>query len=382
MRMADIHGTCGERFEAVRGALAKNLDSGEELGASIVVDIDGDHVVDMWGGFRDEARTTGWDQQTSTNVCASTKTVTSLAALMLVDREELGVDQPVAKYWPEFAANGKQDVLVRHVMSHASGVSGLDQPATVEVLYDWEQATSRMAAQAPWWEPGTASGYHALNYGHLVGEVVRRISGKPLKQFVAAEIAGPLGADFQIGAIESDWDRIAPVVPPPPLPFDFAALPADSPTVRTLTGPLAEAANANTPAWRGADIGAANGHGNARSVARILSVISRGGAVDGVRLLRPETIELIFREQANGIDVVLGVPLRLGIGYGLPQLDILPYVPDEKICFWGGWGGSVIIMDVGRKMTIAYMMNKMGPGIIGSERSAKYVSAIYKALAS
>ena len=191
--MADIHGTCDERFEAVRGALAKNLDSGEELGASIVVDIDGDNVVDMWGGFRDEARAIPWDEHTITNVWSSTKTVTSLAALMLVDRGELDVDQPVAKYWPEFAANGKQDVLVRHVMSHASGVSGLDQPAPVEVLYDWEQATSRMAAQAPWWEPGTASGYHALNYGHLVGEIVRRISGKTLKQFVAEEIAGTAG---------------------------------------------------------------------------------------------------------------------------------------------------------------------------------------------
>jgi CubicO group peptidase (beta-lactamase class C family) len=380
--MADVSGICDGRFEEVKRELAESLDSGEELGASIALDLDGDVVIDMWGGYRDEARTQPWDTDTITNVWSTTKTVTSLAALMLVDRGQLDVDAPVAQYWPEFAAAGKEGVLVRHLMSHMSGVSGLDQPAVVEDLYDWDKSTARFAAQAPWWEPGTASGYHALNYGHLVGEVLRRITGKSLKQFVAEEIAGPLGADFQIGAVESDWDRIAPVVPPPPLPFDFAALPADSPTVRTLTGPLAEASNANTPAWRGADIGAANGHGNARSVARILSVISRGGEVDGVRLLRPETIELIFREQANGIDVVLGVPLRLGIGYGLPQLDILPYVPDEKICFWGGWGGSVIIMDVGRKMTIAYMMNKMGPGIIGSERSAKYVSAIYKSLAS
>jgi CubicO group peptidase (beta-lactamase class C family) len=380
--MADVSGTCDGRFEEVKRELAQSLDSGEELGASIALDLDGDVVIDMWGGYRDEAHTQPWDADTITNVWSTTKTVTSLAALMLVDRGQLDVDAPVAQYWPEFAAAGKEGVLVRHLMSHMSGVSGLDQPAVVEDLYDWDKSTARFAAQAPWWEPGTASGYHALNYGHLVGEVLRRITGKSLKQFVAEEIAGPLGADFQIGAVESDWDRISPVVPPPPLPFDFAALPADSPTVRTLTGPLAEASNANTPAWRGADIGAANGHGNARSVARILSVISRGGEVDGVRLLRPETIELIFREQANGIDVVLGVPLRLGIGYGLPQLDILPYVPDEKICFWGGWGGSVIIMDVGRKMTIAYMMNKMGPGIIGSERSAKYVSAIYKSLAS
>src|SRR6185437_7289296 len=162
-------------------------------------------------------------------------------------------------------------VLVRHVMSHASGVSGLDQPAPIEVLYDWEQATSRMAAQAPWWEPGTASGYHALNYGHLVGEIVRRVSGKTLKQFVAEEIAGPLGADFQIGAVESDWNRISDVIPPPPLPFDLEAAGPDSPAVKTLNGPPTPAEAANTPGWRGADIGGANGHGNARSVARIMS---------------------------------------------------------------------------------------------------------------
>jgi len=265
-------------------------------------------------------------------------------------------------------------------MSHSSGVSGLDQPAVVEDLYDWQKATSRMAAQAPWWKPGTASGYHALNYGHLVGELVRRISGKPLKQFVAEEIAGPLGADFQIGAAESDWARIADVVPPPPLAFDLEALGLDSPAVKTLTGPAIDAGVANTPDWRLADLGAVNGHGNARSVARIMSVVSRGGQTGGVRLLSPETIGLIFREQLNGVDLVLGVPLRLGIGYGLPRPDLLPWLPDERICFWGGWGGSMIIMDTGRRMTISYMMNKMAPGIIGSDRSATYGQAIYDAV--
>jgi CubicO group peptidase (beta-lactamase class C family) len=378
--MADIYGTCDARFEALRSALARNLDSGDELGASLVIDVDGDIVVDLWGGFRDEKRTTAWSEHTITNVWSTTKTITSLAALMLVDRGELDVDAPVARYWPEFAAQGKQDILVRHLMSHASGVSGLDQPAVIEDLYDWPASTSRMAAQAPWWEPGTASGYHALNYGHLVGEVVRRISGKMLKQFVAEEIAGPLGADFQIGAAEGDWDRIADVVPPPPLPFNLDALDPASPTVRTLTGPAIEAEVANTPGWRRADLGAVNGHGNARSVARVMSVVARGGEVDGVRLLGPETIDLIFREQQNGIDMVLGVPLRFGIGYGLPRLDMLPWLPDEKICFWGGWGGSMIVMDVGRRMTISYMMNKMGPGVIGSDRSAEYGQAIYDAV--
>ena len=377
--MAELNGTCDPRFDAVRDALAGNIDSGEELGASLVVDIDGERVMDVWGGFRDPGHTTAWDENTITNVWSTTKTITSLAALMLADRGQLDVYAPVADYWPEFAASGKQDVRVRHLLSHTSGVSGLEQPATPEDLYDWETSTSRMAAQAPWWTPGTASGYHALNFGHLVGEVVRRVSGKPLKQFVAEEIAGPLGADFQIGAAPADWSRIADVIPPPPLPIDLAAIAQDSPAFKTMTGPGPDAAVANTPGWRSADIGAANGHGNARSVARIMSVLARGGEVDGVRLLGPDTIGLIFDEQMDGIDVVLGVPLRWGIGYGLPQAS-LPWIPAGRICFWGGWGGSVILMDLDRHMTISYMMNKMGAGIIGSERSAAYTRAVYDAV--
>jgi CubicO group peptidase (beta-lactamase class C family) len=260
-------------------------------------------------------------------------------------------------------------------------VSGLEQPATVEDIYDWEGSTARMAAQAPWWEPGTASGYHALNYGHLIGEVVRRVSGKSLKRFVAEEIAAPLGADLQIGAVESDWGRIAEVIAPPLLPIDLGAAGPDSPAVKTFTGPGPRAEEANTPAWRRADIGGANGHANARGVARALSSVARDGDVDGVRLLSPRTIDLIFDEQANGVDLVLGVPLRWGIGFALPQSDTLPWILDERICFWGGWGGSMIILDLGRRMTISYMMNKMGAGIIGSDRSAEYVTRVYEAVA-
>lgn len=378
MAQTQVHGTCSQSFEPVRAALAENLASGAELGASIVIDVDGETVADLWGGYADEARRTPWEQDTITNVWSTTKTVTNLAALMLVDRGELDVHAPVARYWPEFAANGKQDVQVRHLLSHNSGVSGWDKPFSTQDMYDWEKATSRLASQAPWWEPGTASGYHALNQGHLVGEVVRRVTGKPLKQFVAQEIADPLGADFQIGALERDWGRIADVVPPPPLPFDMASIDPQGPMFKTMTGPVPDAAAANTPGWRNADMGACNGHGNARSVARILSAISRGGAVDGIRLLSPSTIDLIFEEQSSGPDLVLGVPLRFGIGYGLPN-ETIPYLTGERICFWGGWGGSIIAMDLDRRMTISYMMNKMGPGIIGSDRSEAYVRAIYGA---
>jgi CubicO group peptidase (beta-lactamase class C family) len=247
-------------------------------------------------------------------------------------------------------------------------------------MYDWDTSTSRLAAQVPWWEPGTASGYHAQNQGHLIGELVRRATGKHLKRFVAEEIAGPLGADFQIGAVEADWGRIAPVVPPPPLPFDLAAMDPNSPAVKTLIGPVADANNANTEGWRRADMGGLNGHGNARSVTRIMKAISLDGMSEGVRLLSPDTISLIFREQSHGVDLVLGVPLRFGIGFALPETVTVPYVPQGRVCYWGGWGGSLILMDLDSRTTVSYIMNKMAPGIIGSDRSEAYLRTVLDCL--
>jgi CubicO group peptidase (beta-lactamase class C family) len=377
--MAEMSGTCDARFAPVRDALAEQLER-NELGASIVLDVDGETVVDIWGGWCDTERRRPWERDTITNVWSTTKTVTNLAALMLIDRGQVDAYAPVADYWPEFAANGKEAIEVRHILSHTSGVSGWDAPFVVADMYDWTSSTERLAAQAPWWEPGTASGYHANNQGHLVGEIVRRVTGLPLKRFVAEQIAGPLGADFQIGAAERDWPRIAPVVPPPPLPIDLASLPPESPMYKTFTGPVAEAGNANTAAWRQADMGALNGHANARSVVRIIKALSLGGAVDGTRLLSPETIDLIFDEQSHGTDLVLAVPLRFGIGYALPETETVPYVPQGRCCYWGGWGGSVIMADLDRRVTLGYMMNNMAAGIIGSDRSEAYVRAAYACL--
>ncbi|OJD14486.1 hypothetical protein AJ78_05170 [Emergomyces pasteurianus Ep9510] len=380
-----VQGDYEEAFAPVKDLFQKFIDTDEELGGSITVNIDGRNVMDIWGGHRDEARTSPWTRDTITNVWSTTKIITNLAALMLVDRGQLDVFEKVATYWPEFAANGKQDIEVRHFLAHTSGVSGWEQPVELADMFELKAATDKLATQKPWWEPGTASGYHAQNQGHLVGELVRRVSGKSLKQFVAEEIAGPLGADFQIGAGESDWDRIATIIPPPPMNVDMSALPADSPGVKTYTGPVANPAAPNTPAWRKAELGALNGHGNARSVARILSAVALGGGeVNGVRLLSQKTIDLIFQEQSNGVDLVLGIPIRWGIGFALPLQAMAPFLPEdtERICFWGGWGGSLAIADLERRMTITYMMNKMGPGIIGSSRSDAYVRAIYAALAS
>jgi CubicO group peptidase (beta-lactamase class C family) len=379
--VAEISGYTSSAFEPLVDIMSASLDAGDDLGASLAVTIEGEMVVDTWGGWADPERTRPWEEDTITNVWSTTKTMTSLCALVLADRGELDVDAPVATYWPEFAANGKEGVLVRHLMGHTSGVSGWAQPVVVEDLYDWEKSTSMLAAQAPWWEPGTASGYHALNQGHLVGEVIRRISGQSLGEFFAKEVAGPLGADFHIGLDPVHDHRVSNVVPPPPLPFDFSTLDMDSVMVKTFTGPLPDASVSWTPEWRRAQIGAANGHGNARSVARIQAVVANGGEVDGVRLLTPDTIDLIFREQSNGVDLVLGTPLRFGIGYSLPQPDSFPYIPEGRICFWGGWGGSMIVIDLDRRVTISYMMNKMAGGLVGNTTSAALITAAYAALA-
>ncbi|NMO04186.1 beta-lactamase family protein [Gordonia sp. TBRC 11910] len=373
-----VNGHNDARFDALRDTFAATIDSGEELGAALAIDVDGETVVDLWGGHRDAARTLPWESDTIVNVWSTTKEITALAILLCVDRGLVDLDAPVARYWPEFAANGKQDITVAQLMSHTSGVSGWDQPFAVEDMYDWDLSTSRLAAQAPWWEPGTASGYHAQNQGHLLGEVIRRVTGKHLKAFVAEEISGPLGTDLQIGAGPDDDARIAEIIPPPPLPIDFESLDPASPMMKTFTGPAATAEAANTVAWRRADMGALNGHTNARGLVGTLSLISRGSV--GPLTLSSATIDRIFDEQYRGVDLVLAVPLRWGIGFGLPEPQTLPYIPDERICFWGGWGGSLTVMIPEKKTTISYVMNKMAPGIIGSDRAAAYLSAAFEAL--
>lgn len=363
-----LGGTCDGRFEPVRELFAAKLESGEDLGASLAVNIDGEVVVDLWGGWTDEARTVPWATNTITNIFSTTKAMTSLAALVLIDCGELDLDAAVAKYWPEFAANGKAGITVRRLLSHTSGVSGWERPITLEDVYDWEKSTALLAAQAPWWEPGTASGYHMLNYGHLIGEVIRRVTGLRLGEFLAARVAGPLGADFHIGLPPSEFHRVANIVVPPPVPadapgFDATQLDPKSVAFRTWTNPAMPPDYSGTEGWRRADIGAANGHGNARSLARLQSAVACGGAVDGVRLLSSRTIDRIFEVQSDGIDLVIGMPSRWGVGYGLAQ--------EGRVCFGAGTGGSLVAIDADRRITIAYVMNKIGSGSIAAALGEK-----------
>ncbi|HEX3566488.1 MAG TPA: serine hydrolase domain-containing protein [Acidimicrobiales bacterium] len=375
--MADVHGTCDSSFEGVREALANSLDAGTDVGASVAVLVEGQPVVDIWGGFVDEAHSRPWERDTITNVWSTTKTMTFLCALMLADRGELDFYAPVARYWPEFAAGGKEAVEVRHLMAHMAGLSGWTEKIEPEDLADWEKCTSLLAAQEPWWEPGTASGYHALTQGYLIGEVVRRITGATIGTWFASEVAGPLGADFHIGLPAKEDGRVSLVIPPPAIGL-AGADPGDI-AVRTFTSPLLDAAMATQEWWRRAEIPAANGQGNARSVATVQSIIAGGGEARGVRLLSTEGCDVVFDEQSNGKDLVLGVPMRFGMGYGLSG-DLMPMGP--RACFWGGYGGSLIVMDQDARLTVSYVMNKMAGGLSGDLRGANIVMAAVMGLAA
>ena len=366
--MVEVSGHCDERFEVVRDTLASSLERGDDVGASVAVLVDGEPVVDLWGGFADEARTRPWVKDTITNVWSTTKTMTFVCMLTLADRGELDFDAPVARYWPEFAAAGKDAVEVRHLLGHTAGLSGWTEPLAVEDLADWDRCTSMLAAQEPWWPPGTASGYHAVTQGYLVGEVVRRITGTSIGTWFAEEVAKPLGADFWIGLPASEDGRVSPVIPPPAMHGEGMSEIAQ----RTLANPPLDPAVPHQAWWRRAEIPAANGQGNARSVAAVQSIVAGAGEARGTRLFSAQTCERIFEEQANGTDLVLGVPMRFGMGYGLAG-ELLPLGP--RACFWGGFGGSVIVMDLDTRVTVCYVMNRMESGLVGDTRGAAIVLA-------
>jgi len=365
--MTEIHGTCHEAFGAVRDQFEKNFADGLEVGASVCVTQDGETVVDLWGGDADTAGRP-WEADTICNVWSTTKTMAATVVLLLVSRGELDLDAPVATYWPEFAANGKEGVLVRHVLAHTAGLPGWDPAIAPTDLYDQDLLAANLAAQAPWWEPGTNAGYHLITQGHLEAEIVRRITGRTIGTIFRDEVAGPLGAEFHIGLPESEEPKVAEIIPPSSAELaDLTAAPADDVGLRATVSTPLTGAEPNTRAWRAAEIPAAGGTGNARGVARVHALLANGGTLDGVSLLSPGTVERIFDEQIHVTDQVLRVPMRYGIGFGL-MTELIPLSPNPRSCFWGGWGGSIAVIDCDTRTTVAYVMNKMASGLVGDTR--------------
>ena len=390
-------GTCAPRFAEVREEFERNLAERGEVGASVCITVDGETVVDLWGGVADPETGRPWDRDTICVVWSSTKGAAALCALMLVSRGQLGLDDRVSDTWPEFAKHGKDDITVRQLLSHQAGLAAISEPLPDGGLCDWELVVDLLAKQEPLWEPGTRNGYHALTFGHLVGELVRRVDGRSLGTFFADEVARPLDLDFWIGLPDELEPRVAPIIGADP-PADLADLPGfyqqaitDPTSIPALvllnSGGLMAPGAINTRAVHAAEIPAANGITNARGLAGMYRPLALGGVVDGFRLVDEATlVEAARVAVATSRDAVLDVPTRFGLGF-MKALDnrvgggiegsVL--LSDDAFGHVGA-GGSFGIADPRARMSFGYAMNKQGGGLGMNLRGQALADAAYRAL--
>jgi CubicO group peptidase (beta-lactamase class C family) len=385
--MIEVHGHCDSRFARVRDVFAGAFARGAEVGAALAIVVEGRPVLDLFAGHADLARTRPWRRDTIANVYSTTKGLAALCLLQLVEQGKVDLDAPVARYWPAFAAADKDELPVRWLLSHRAGLAALRAPLPPDSLYDWDAMAAALAAERPWWTPGTKHGYHAITFGWLIGEVVRRVSGRSLGSYLRTAIAGPLGADFHVGLPDAEHARVAqmsPMAAPPPGAPNFIEALAKEPEgllARAFTNPPSIALGPNHAAWRRAEIPGANGHGDARGIARIYGALARGGAQDGVHVLAPDTIELAREEQSFGPDAVLQLSTRIGLGFMLPQAARdARFGPSERAFGHPGAGGSIGFADPDAKLGFGYVMNKMGPSILVDARALALIDAAYGCL--
>jgi CubicO group peptidase (beta-lactamase class C family) len=382
-----IGGTVEPGFEAVRDAFVRNFTEHGELGAQVAVHVNGRKVVDLWGGVADPATGRPYDDHTLQLVFSTTKGATALCVALLAQRGEIDYDAKVADYWPEFAAAGKGEIPVRVLMSHRAGLPVIDRTLTADEVFAWTPLAEALAAQAPVWEPGTKHGYHAVTYGHLAGELVRRVSGKSLGAFFADEVAKPLGLDFWIGLPASEEPRVAPLVPSPPPPPEMQAMVAqfmgpDTLMGRALSlgGALGQSAGEemifNTAAMHAAEIPAANGITNAASLSRMYAACV--SEVDGIRLLTPETVAKVSETQTSGPDEVLMLESTFGLGFMTSGL-MTPMLGKSSIGHAGA-GGSLGFADADSGVAFGYVMNQMQMNLAGDPRPAGLIDAVKASL--
>ena len=384
---AVVSGTCDPRFEKVRTRFEESFDKGE-VGAGVAVVIDGESVIDLWGGHADADRDRPWQRDTIVNTYSTTKGMTAICLNRLADQGRLDLDAPVARYWPEFAQNGKDAIPVRDLLCHRAGLAAVRRPLPAGSSANWQRMTEALAEQEPWWEPGTRHGYHAMTFGFLVGEVLRRIDGRSLGTYFREEIAEPLGADFWIGFGPELDGRCAEMIQAPVLPpasdgsnpFAAALDDPESLVAKVFNNPPRELDAVNSRTWRGAEIPAGNGHGTARSLARIYGALARGGELDGVRVLSPEAIARATTEEAFGPDEVLKpLQTRFGLGFMLTQ-PMIPFGPNPESFGHPGAGGSIAFADPTARLGFGYVMNQMQMGLAGGAHGFSLIHEVYEAL--
>ena len=386
MTEAPIGGWNEPRFDAVREAFAANFAEHGEVGAAISVYLNGEPVVDLWGGWYDTDREREWDRNTLVNVFSTTKGLAAFCAHRLAEEGRLDFDTPVSEYWPEFAQAGKGEMPVRWLMSHRAGMAAVRRPLVMEDLYNWDTMCEALAEQEPWWTPGEQHGYHALTYGWLVGEVVRRIDGRSIGLYWWDEFAAPLGLDAHIGTGPEFDGRISTLINAPADP--------NAPNLVELLGEdsVGAAAFSNPPiggpdednitgsrGWRGAEIPAANGHATARSLARLYGGAANGGQIDGIHIINPETLENAIAEQSNGPDSCLMIPTRFGLGFMLTG-EFMPLGPNPRAFGHPGAGGSLGYGDIDANIGFGYTMNQMQNNLSGDPRVIGLIDAVYASL--
>ena len=380
-----VEGEVSPGFEAVQDAFAGNWNR-IEVGASLTVFHGQTKVVDLWGGFRDPGCTLRWERDTLVNVYSTTKGLATIAVAILADRGQLDFEAPVVDYWPAFGARGKGQVTVAQLLSHQAGLCGVTEPLEVEDLYDWDKMVSLLAAQEPLWPPGTAAGYHAITWGYLAGELVRRISGLSLGQYFQQQVAEPLGADVFIGLPDTEMHRVSDLIGPnrARIPPQRSATPSETPPLyrMALENPLVRPyKDASSTAWRRAEIAAANGQANARGIATAYAPMACGGLWQGNRILTEAGIEKVTRrEVGDQIDLVTGRPMRRSRGFILNTAGI--YGPCDESFGHAGAGGSVGFADPIHRIAFGYAMNQMEPDAAATPRSKLLVDAVYRCLAT
>jgi CubicO group peptidase (beta-lactamase class C family) len=391
-----IDGYTAAGFEKVRDQFQQNFDAGLEVGAAFAAYHRGEKVVDLWGGVADVASARPWSEDTLQLVYSSTKGATAVCANKLAQEGRLDVDAPVATYWPEFAQAGKADLPVRHLLTHQAGLAWVDDELTLDDVLAWDPLVEALARQAPAWEPGTAHGYHAVTYGHLVGEVVRRVTGETLGTYFRREVADPLGLDFWIGLPEAEEPRVATLIgtigtgPGSGLDEATRALIEEIMGPETMLGraltvngafvrdPAVEEGNVfNTRKVHAAEIPAANGICDARSLARMYAACV--GEVDGLRILDAEQVQAAAQQHTSGPNIVLlDMDLQFGLGFFVPST--LMDLGGPHSFGHAGAGGSLGWADPDAELAFGYVMNNMAQAIAGDERSASLVRACYAAI--
>jgi CubicO group peptidase (beta-lactamase class C family) len=385
LTLMDIAGYCDPKFQAVADAFTRCFTEHGDVGASVAVTVEGEMVVDLWGGFMDEEATKPWEEQTLGIVFSATKGIVTTAVHMLVEQGQIDPDSPIARYWPEYAQNGKQNVTLRQVMSHTAGLPFIDAELYMGAPYDWQTMIEACAAQKPEWEPGSTHAYHSATFGWIVGEVIHRVSGQMPGEFIASEIAEPLGAEFYLGLPESqdsnvsDWIHSQPEASsePPPEP------PTETPSYGQRLGFV----RANLPpnplssrAWRAAQMPASNGHSNGRGFAKIYQPLALDGAHNGVRIMERSTIEAAIVQQVDSYDTLLKADAKRAVGYKLIWPDLGEKL-GERTFGHPGLGGSLGCADPDKRMSLGYVMNKPWSGPRGSDpRSTSILEAVYECI--